>query len=150
MQLFHGHVLFGAGRLKTTRPGNGITTLKFKAYAPDRRLCVLTYLREYLKRTKPFRKGKSALFLSYRKPLKPVSKDTLARWIRTVLFRAGISPSFKAHSTRSAAVSAAFGKNVPIDDILKTAGWSTAGTFAKFYNKSVATSKEFADAVLEN
>lgn len=44
---------------------------------------------------------------------------------------------FSSHSTRSAAVSKAKYVSVPIDDILKVAGWSNIGTFGKFYDKKL-------------
>ena len=52
-----------------------------------------------------------------------VSRDTLSRWLREVMQEAGIVVNkYCAHSTRSAAVSSAKSKNVPIDIILQTAG----------------------------
>lgn len=44
---------------------------------------------------------------------------------------------FKPHSTRHAASSAAFNASVPIDEILKRAGWCNANTFRKFYYKDI-------------
>ncbi len=55
---------------------------------------------------------------------------------------------FSPHSTRSAACSAA-ATIVPIDTILRTAGWSSENTFRKFYNKEVSAVGEFGDAVLK-
>ena len=40
--------------------------------------------------------------------------------------------TFKSHSTRAASTSTAKRMDVPIEDILKTAGWSTEQTFQKF------------------
>lgn len=54
---------------------------------------------------------------------------------------------FSSHSTRSAAVSKAKYVSVPIDDILKVAGWSNIGTFGKFYDKKIVES-QFHSAVL--
>ena len=51
-------------------------------------------------------RGCSQLFRSLHKPFKPVSRDTISRWIKSVLELAGIDNAiFKAHSTRVAAVS---------------------------------------------
>ena len=56
--------------------------------------------------------------------------------MKAVLCAAGIDPSvYTAHSFRSAATSAAFAHGVKLQEILKTADWSNASTFAKFYNK---------------
>ena len=40
-----------SSKVKQTRPGTHLPSLTFKDYAPDRRLCVYTYLKEYLART---------------------------------------------------------------------------------------------------
>ena len=65
--------------------------------------------------------------------------------------RAGVDISiYKPHSVRTAAVSKAKSNMVPIDEILKTAGWSSERTFAKFYDKNITkgTDINFSSAVL--
>ena len=52
---------------------------------------------------------------------------------------------FKPHSTRAAATSMALQSCVPIQDILKQAGWSNQRTFDRFYNKPVFRSSGFAE-----
>jgi hypothetical protein len=79
------------GLLKQSRPGYRNPRIHLKAYPPDRRLCVFTVLKEYLYRTKHLRKDSSKLLISYVKPHKDVSRDTVARWIKTVLHRSGIA-----------------------------------------------------------
>ncbi|CAB4011577.1 Tyrosine recombinase [Paramuricea clavata] len=80
--------------------------------------------------------------------LENYTKATLTDGRHTV---AGIDTTFKAHSTRCAAVSKANVNGLHIDDILKTAGWSSEWTFAKFYNKSIKMpNKSFATVVLES
>ena len=65
--------------------------------------------------------------------------------------RAGIDISmFKHHSTRMAATSKAKGASVPIQEILQTAGWSSSGTFDRFYDKPLMEESTFASAVLNN
>ena len=55
-----------------------------------------------------------------------------------MLFESGIDTDlFKAHSTRAAAASAARDSDIPINDILKIAGWAHASTFRQFYDKTV-------------
>lgn len=91
------------------------------------------------------------LFISFVKPHKRVSRDTISRWIRTTMERAGIDISmFKPHSTRMAATSKAKGASVPIQEILRTAGWSSSGTFDRFYDKPLTEESTFASAVLNN
>lgn len=52
--------------------------------------------------------------------------------------KSGVDVStFKAHSLRAASVSKAKAGFVPITNILNTAGWSSAGTFAKYYDNKL-------------
>lgn len=61
--------------------------------------------------------------------------------------------TFKPHSTRAAATytSAAKQAGVPIQDIMRNAGWNNSQTFLKFYDKIIVqeNSDNFAYAVLE-
>lgn len=124
--------------LKQSRPGAHQEELHFKAYAPDRRLCVINYCNIYLKRTAPLRKGATKLFISCIKPHGPVSRDTVSRWIRDILQRAGVNMDvFTPHSTRAAAVSAAVRNKTPLQTILRTAGWSGESTFRTYYHKPI-------------
>jgi integrase len=84
------------------------------------------------------RKDETKLFISYVLPHKAVSRDTISRWTKTTLELCGIDTSvFTAHSTRAASVSNASKKNVPVDLIMAKAGWSSAETFQKYYNKPI-------------
>lgn len=126
--------------VKTSRPGGLQPVLVLPRYPQDTNLCVVTTLHKYIDMTQNMvgLSRDKKLFVSFARPHKAVSKDTIARWIRTVMGLAGIDTAkFKAHSTRSASTSAALRHKVPIDTVLKTAGWSNAGTFARFYNKKV-------------
>ena len=100
--------------LKHSRPGKHLDLLVIKGYAPDRRLCPIMVLLEYLKRTQDVRKH-DKLFVGTIKPFAPVSSATIARWIKLVLLCSGIDPRvFSAHSTRGAATSKAALANVPL------------------------------------
>ena len=98
-------------------------------------------LQEYLKRTKILRKGRergrSKLFISTRKPHKPICRDTLSNWVKKGLKLSGVNMDiFTAHSTRAASTSKVKG-SVKLSTILKTAGWRRSQTFAKYYDKVV-------------
>jgi hypothetical protein len=94
--------------LKQNRPSYNVSSLHLKCYPPDRRLCVYFVLKEYLKRTKSLRTKTDKLFISYTKPHGSVSRDTIARWIKVVMARAGIDiTQFTAHSVRAAVTSKA-------------------------------------------
>ncbi|KAK7487404.1 hypothetical protein BaRGS_00021366 [Batillaria attramentaria] len=72
---------------------------------------------------------------------KPASKDTIARWMRTLLREAGIE-NCTPHSFRGASASAMMKSGVTLADICKKAGWSNASTFYKFYYRQTSTSGE--------
>ena len=56
----------------------------------------------YLVKTRELRKGENQLLISFRDPYGPVTKDTIARWIREVMASARFDVNiFKAHSVRS-------------------------------------------------
>lgn len=123
--------------LKHSRKGKHLAPLEFLAFPQNKALCIVSVLKEYLRRTKEFRGCEDKLLLSYQKPYKPISKDTLARWMRDVLTRANVDTQvFGAHSTRAASTSAAASRGVPMDVILKAAGWSSESTFSRFYHKA--------------
>ena len=135
--------------LKHSRPGKHLQMITVKAYAPDRRLCLVTVLLEYLRRTKSLRKH-DKLFVGIIKPHGTVVAATVSRWIKSVLLFSGIDTRlFSAHSTRGAATSRAKFDNVPITTIMNTAGWSREDTFARYYQKPITTLGDFGDAILK-
>ena len=94
-------------------------------------LCVIRHLKAYVDKTSVHRRDTDSnqLLLSFQKPCKPVSKDTIARWIKNVLKDAGIDiTKFGAHSTRAASPSAAAKVATPLEVFLESAGWSNCGT----------------------
>ena len=124
-------------KVKQTRVGTHIQPVVFKAYPKDEKLCTIAHLKEYIKRTTPFRNASKQLLLSHVKPHGPVSKDTISRWCRTVLSTAGVDTSkFKGHSTIAASSSFLADNNINIKDIMLSAGWSSERTFQQFYHKS--------------
>ena len=135
--------------LKQTRPGRHLNLIVIKAYAPDRRLCPVTVIFEYLKRTKALRLH-DKLFVGLIRPHGTVAASTIARWIKSVLIFSGIDTKlFSAHSTRGASTSRASLDNVPLSTIIKTAGWSTGQTFATYYKKPVGDQGVFGTALLD-
>lgn len=149
MNLSFSYVRFSVGDvLKTSGPGRHVAQVSYKAYAPDRRLCVVTALKWYLRRTLERRGNVKRLLITLRPPFKAVSRDTVRRWVRTCMANAGLDLSiFAPHSTRAASTSKAVTK-VPLLTICKTAGWAGDSVFTKYYNKPVDTSLEFSNAVL--
>lgn len=134
--------------LKQSRPGVKNPLVELRPFE-DKTLCVVSTLKEYLTRTQSLRGSESQLFISYAKPFRKVSRETISRWVKFALTASGIDTSrFKPHSTRAASTSAASNASVSLDDILHTAGWSSESTFAKFYNKPIVKENTFADKVL--
>lgn len=126
--------------LKTSRPGKHFGHLVLQAYPADEHLCIFKTLEVYLAKTKPLRGNHSQLFISYQQPHKPVTTDTIARWLKAVLAKAGIDTNiFHAHSTRAASTSAAKLAKLSVDTIMNAAGWTNALTFSKFYDKPVVS-----------
>lgn len=141
--------------LKQCRPRFNVRFVTFKPYSTDIRLCVCETLKMYIARTDKFRNSANQedgkLLLSFIKPHKHITKDTVARWIRTVLSLSGIDSSqYSAGSVRPAAASKAKAMALPIAHIMARAGWSRAATFAKFYDKEIVQSHDlFQDAVFQ-
>ena len=134
--------------LKTTRPGYHQAPLQLLAYPDNENLCVFRHLKEYLARTAPLRNLHTCLFLSFQKPHLPVGKDTVARWIKTTLKAAGINTdAFTAHSCRAASTSAAKAAGLNLLDIMRSAGWSNAQTFERFYSLNIVKNN-FGQSVL--
>ena len=126
--------------VKTSRPGKHIEPIRFVKFKDDKRLCIVTYLKEYITRRNKLRDSSGPLFISYRKPHGFVSKNTISRWIRTELKYCGVDTKlFKAHSTRSASTSkvATF---APISVVLAAGNWSNKSTFTRYYHKQVKES----------
>ena len=137
--------------LKQTRPGFQLSELHVKAFAPDRRLCLATVLSEYMDRVESYRGTVTHLFVTTKKPFKPASGQTISRWIKMTLASAGIDMAvFTPHSVRSASTSNAKVSHIPLATILKTAGWSNAGTFARYYNKPIDSAKTYSEVLLNN
>ena len=89
---------------------------------------------EYIQKSRTVRNDTDQLLQCYTKPFGPASKDSIARWLKSVLLDAGIQ-NCAPHHFRGATASAMFNSGSSVDDILKSAGWSQASTFYKFYKK---------------
>ena len=138
-------------KIKQSKPGMENSVLSFEPNRTDNKLCVVKTLKDYLDRTRDRRKGKNKLFLCYKKPYQEATKDTTSRWMKVVMSEAGIDiEKYKPHSCRHASSSDMIKKGVPLDKVLKTAGWSSASTFYKFYNRkceSTCSQKSILDYV---
>ena len=124
-------------KLKQGRPGYKPKLLRFKKYSVPE-LCIFTHLGEYIDRTKPLRRGENQVFITCMKPHHAASRDTISRWVRCVMTKAGIDTNlFKPGSTRAAAGSKAAQAGTPLQEILGAGGWSRETTFFKWYKKDI-------------
>lgn len=124
--------------LKHSTQRSNKTALYLERFLQDDSICVVNNLRLYLEKTATLRGEHKQLFISFTSPYNPVSKETISRWIKRVMHEAGVDTSiFKSHSTRAASASAALRDHVPVDQILKAAGWNNCHTFHKFYKKVI-------------
>ena len=97
-------------------------------------LDVANHVKVYLEKTKPYRTSHDNFFISW-KTFKPVTKQSLARWLTLVLKIAKIDTSiFTAHSFRGAGLSKALSKGAPISQIVSSGNWSNVSTFLNYYN----------------
>ena len=84
------------------------------------------------------------------KPYKPVCSSTIARWLKSLMGKAGIDiGTFKAYLVRSASTSAAPAAGATTSDVLKAADWSSEAVFQKFYHKPTRNN-QFGMAVLRS
>ena len=136
--------------LKQSR--RGVHLAPIELYKNDNpKVCVINTLKIYLDKTRDWRGDASKhLILTLQAPHGCASTDTIARWLRWTLARAGVDTTqFTAHSTRSASTSAARSLGVPIDNIMKAAGWSNVHTFKRYYQKEIKTDSSLGQALMD-
>ena len=129
--------------LKTSRPGRHVSEVSFHRYDLDRRLCVLSAVKSYLRRTLDVRGSVKKLFLTSRAPFRAAARGTLGRWMRSVLLAAGVDKCFGPGSGRGASLSKLSLKGVSEDSIIKMIGWSDKSIYGKFYNKPLVQRESF-------
>ena len=134
--------------MKTSRPGRHKTTVTFRAYPHNKKLCIVTALKVYVRRTDEIRGSSTQLLVTTTKPTRPATIDTVRRWVKNLMQEAGIDVEiFKSHSTRGASMSKAV-NYVDTRIILKTAGWRKESTFGRFYKKPILEEDLMTNAIL--
>ena len=101
-------------------------------------LCPVRAVRVYVSRASSISPRPRSLFVSPRTPTRPISKNALSYFLRSVILQSLPSPpssasSVRAHSIRSVSTSAANSPNVTLPDILAAATWSSSTVFTSFY-----------------
>lgn len=146
-----GVQIFIRNRIKTSGPSRTQPIISLPFYKDDEIICVATTLLFYIDTTKSVRNSVcNKLLITFKKPYRNASSQTISRWIRRVMFRAGIDAKYASHSTRHASTSLADRRGVSIDIIRSAAGWTKhSKTFATFYKRPVRDSYAYARAILE-
>ena len=139
---------FLSTHVKNFGPNHPGREMAFSAYTDDLRICVVQCLEEYVNRTANIRQNEPQLLVSHKAPHKAISSQTLSRWLRTNLNRAGVSKEYTGHSTRSASTSEAAKSDLPIEIILEATDWSSANVFKNHYYKQPEGT--FANTVLKS
>ena len=103
--------------------------------------CVTDYMpRSCLLRWKAAKQKKcksTQLFISHRSGL-PVARNTISRWLTTVMSQAGIDTTyFKGHSTRGASVCKAKSRGATPNQIIMQGDWTRVSTFEKNYDREI-------------
>ena len=99
--------------MKTTKPDKHQKPLEYREFNSNKKLCVVTCLKEYILRIELIRENlegnKDQLILSYAYPQKPIDcHQSTARHIKLFLELSGIDfTAFTAHSKRSSSTSKA-------------------------------------------
>ena len=109
-------------KLKATRPGYHQTPIDFLGFPKNEKLCIISTLNVYLKKTETVRKSKQ-LLVSFKAPHDAVKATTVGQWCMETVKDADIdSTVFTSHSMRSLSTSKAHIKSLSFITINKSAG----------------------------
>ena len=121
--------------LKHTEPSQPLQAIVYHKFNGNPKLCVV----ECAKLCIEIRKGLvppeiKQFLVTYGKPHKAASDDTISRWIKNTISSIDV---FKAHSTRSVSSSETKQVGILCTEILKRGSWKGANTFTKHYDKHI-------------
>ena len=123
--------------LKHSRKNRKQDVFEYRHYPNEPKLCIVNCLKEYLtRRQSRVSDSSKKLLLTYKKPYKEASVDTIRRWVKSTFKAAGIY-DFSAHSCRAASTSKAKSLNIDVEHILAKGCWTNVKTFRKFYDKEI-------------
>ena len=137
-------VLLPNRTLKHSKPGNPLEPISYKRFSGNKKLCVVHCAEEYLAGRKELvSESTHRLLITFGKPHREASPDTVSRWIKNALSNAGIDINiYKAHSCRAAAASKVQELGAPLHEILKHGCWKRKSTFTKYYSKDIIGNNE--------
>lgn len=141
IKLFNDRIIISITDLiKTSGIGRIQPVLNLPYFNQRPGVCPASVLQKYLLETASIRPDYvDRLIITFKKPHRAATSQTIGRWLKQTLGDSGIDISiFGAHSTRHASTSAASRAGVSIDVIRRSAGWSEqSAVFANFYNRPV-------------
>lgn len=133
---------------KTSSANHHEPDIQLKSFS-EPALCPVNYIKEYKRRTQPARSC-SQLLISFKKPFKGISRDTLSRWTKQIMQEAKVDTNlFKPHSVRVATTSKALEKDFSLATVMRSIGWKKAETVAKYYAKPIDHGRSLDEVVLE-
>ena len=118
--------------------GSGLQTLTLHRFVDDERLCPAQVILKYISRTAGFCGQVHRLFVIVGEWSKQASMQSISCWTKLILNKAGLG-KFTVHSGRSASSSCALLLGMPIDAILRHAGWKSKSSFVRRYMKHPLT-----------
>ena len=107
----------------------------------DLLLCPVRALRLYLLWARSLSPGRHRLFVSPRRPTRPLSKNAVSFFLREVISAAGAARpqvgSLRAHEVRSVSTSVTFYRNWSVTSVLESATWASSSVFSSFYLRDI-------------
>ena len=107
----------------------------------DLLLCPVRALRLYLLRARSLSPGRHRLFVSPRRPARPLSKNAVSFFLREVISAAGAARpqvgSLRSHEVCSVSTSVAFHRNWSVTSVLESATWASSSVFSSFYLRDI-------------
>ena len=114
-------ILLPNKNMKHTKGNRPLERLIYHHYSDSEKLCIVKCLQSYIEIRKTLvTRDIRDLIISYCKPNKPVSSETISRWIKDEISKAGVDTSvFEPHSCRSASSYKARDAGISVSEILK-------------------------------
>ena len=112
----------------------------------DLLLCPVRSLKEYINRTKEFRRGRHRLFLPCLPTSdKDITKNTISAWLKKTIKAAyhksastpPIYGKVSAHEIRAWATSAPLWHSASVEDVISAGYWASSNTFSSYYLRDV-------------
>ena len=113
--------------------------LVYRSYQANEKLCIVNYFQYYLGERNPrVDTSLGNLLITFGKPHRNASVDTISRWVKEELFQTDIDTNtYKTHGCRAASTSKAKQIRVLITEILKQDCLSTGCSFKTFYARDI-------------